>query len=248
MTKKLLYYLLCIHYVSPNFSTLKQASYVVKHSINRGGTLASVKEHGLLSLKELLRRKIETDISLQSIIEAEKYVITNHFDTIYFTITEFPPVKTPVANYFHSIAKTMGAHKRKKVGLEVNPNTAYVYNRQFRYSHNQQKYNDSKISLTDYLHKLQGATCMQSTCPGNHVVLFDPYNATPFYVCNTDPRLGKVDDYKTGNQKQSLEESYHWYWAEVIVETPCITADKLIFFEQPSLFIRIGNMIWGQQK
>lgn len=244
--KKVLCCLVLMQQTSTNLSVFKQTAVIVRHNLNKSGTLKSVQTNGLLSRKELLRRKIESDVSLQHLQQLEKRALPGHFDTIYFTVTDMPTIETPVANHFRSVAKKMQSHKRDCVGLAVDPTTTYVYNRQFRFINNQEKYNNSKISLATYLHNLQRAETMQTTCPANHIMIFDPYSAEPFYVHDTDHRIGKLSDYISENQRLCLEESFHWYWAEVIMETPCIPPNTLIFFEKPSLFTRIQNILQGR--
>jgi hypothetical protein len=70
--KKVLYCLFLVQHVLSTLPALKQASVVVRHGINAEGALKSVQKHGLLSFKELLRRGLRLDISINDIKEIEK--------------------------------------------------------------------------------------------------------------------------------------------------------------------------------
>lgn len=177
----------------------------VYHSIGRGGTIESVKKHGLLTRNELFRRSLSQDNPSQI-----RGVLPDQYDVIYFS----PELEKP--------------NDANIVGYLVDTNSTYVYNREYRFDSNQRKYLNSKVLLSTYLADKKLARQMQAAAPEGKTVIFDPRTSEPFYVNYSDKR------YYCGSRFIMDEDYaillYHLYIGEVIINKNCIPPEELIFF------------------
>lgn len=173
--KKTIYILQAI--VIANSLICRESNLVtVYHSIGRGGTIEQIKKHGLLSLKELLRRGLKSNVSSKDVEAMEKSLLADQYHVIYFD---------PV-NRHNDPSNT--------VAITVDPNKTYCYNREFRPDNNQEGYNRSRILLAIYLSNRRKAEEMWNNREPGQVVIFNPHTSDPFYVRADDKRYS--DDEK----------------------------------------------------
>ncbi len=187
----------------------------VYHSVSDDEALQRIRKHGLMNARELFRCGL-TDRDPSKIFE----LLNDGHDIISFQfLPEAPLPEAPC------------------VGFDVDPNTTYVYNRAYRWDNNLVKYNASKISLADYIMlKKQAAELSRKATQGQRVI-FDPYTAKPFYVSTKDKRYYDPDEssdwqlYITDPMLKPDTARHYLYLNEIIVPTPCIPPNQLIFAE-----------------
>lgn len=139
-------------------------------------------------------------------------MLPDQYDVIYFRWHPNPPV-----GY-------------ESVGLDVDPDKTYVRNSEFRADAEIVSYQDSTISLADYIARRKEAEKLNKSVAPGTVVIFDPYSAKPFCVPSTDERY--MSNYRQHNQ---LGPRHYAYLNEIVIHRPCIAAEELIFPEQDAL-------------
>ncbi|MFA6065751.1 MAG: hypothetical protein WC707_01060 [Candidatus Babeliaceae bacterium] len=142
---------------------------LVYHGIGRGGTLESIKQHGLLSLNELYKRGLTDKKPVSGSV-----VFPDQYDVIYFRYSPSYDVK------------------KDTVSMEVDLGATYVHNQEFRALCNSkywQQYKDSKISLSAFIANREKAEVMRKNKPQGCTVIFDPITSEPFYVTWGDARI-----------------------------------------------------------
>ena len=98
-----------------------------------GSTIESIKEHGLLSFNEAVRKGlITTDIDRYKCLPDQNDVI-----------------------FFMPITTDLVIDLRNCVGFKVDPEKTYVYNQECRVHSDQVSYNASRLLLQDYFKKLK---------------------------------------------------------------------------------------------
>jgi len=189
---------------NPMWESVPSGKVRVYHRIGRGGSLKSVREHGLLSYNELYKRGLSQEKPESS------GLLIGHYDVIY---AAWEP-KT-IANI-------------NSVGIDVDPATTYVYNREFRFDGCQGKYNGSKVLLATYIENRIKAEEMENRAKFGQAVIFDPYTSEPFYVSTSDKRYcDEEDEYSFGFG--ALQSRHYLYLNEIIFERDCIEPKELIF-------------------
>ena len=94
MSKKLRFFIILLHATGQLFAaeygdepSSKPKKVIVYHCIHRAGTIAGVREHGLLSHNELYKKGLASK-------EPGKKMMPGHHDLIYFTYMKTPPEGT----------------------------------------------------------------------------------------------------------------------------------------------------------
>lgn len=178
-----------------------KSKVLLLHIIRRGGNLESVRKHGLLTLNELYKRGLtDHDPSRNNGLMSDQH------DVIYFSYNT--DVHVDNANY---------------VQIEVDPDSTYVYNREFRYINKPHSYYSSKALLRTYIENKEKAEEMRRVAPLGKVVIFDPLTSMPFYVDSLDLRFSSQ-----GNDIDVVNSIY-LYLGEIIFHQKSIPPEELIF-------------------
>lgn len=187
-----------------------EKSVTIYHAFGHNGTMESVKQHGLLSFAEAVRKKLFTDPFLIN----RSGLLPDQNDNIYFD---------PIWRHSNTSENT--------VGYKVDPNTTYVYNREFRFDKDQGRYNSSRVLLAVYLANVAKAEEMKKTAPNGQVVIYNPFTSEPFYVNNNDRRYHDPNKHILSLESNwRLDYRHYLYLGEVIIKTPCINPANLIYF------------------
>jgi len=183
----------------------------IYHALGRHVTVKSIKEHGLLSYRELFKRRLTpTQVNPN---ELDQRLLSDSYDNIYFD-----PIWMMSSNT-----------SKNRVGYQVDPNTTYVYNQEFRADDNPHKYNSSRVLLATYLANVAKSKKMKKNAPAGQVVIFDPFTSEPFYVDVNDERNDDAELLYFDRNK--LQTRHYLYLAEITIKKPCIEPKNLIFFD-----------------
>jgi len=188
--------------------------HTVEKDVVPGAGLQDIRKHGLMTRNELLRRGLTE--------QTPSGPLSDQYNVIYFS---YDP-----------------EHRKdpeRTVGFDVNPETTYVANMEFRYDINRPRYNHSHILLSDYIKKRDKAEKLEKSAKPGQAVIHDPYTAEPFYVSVDDtryydPQSEQYFDY--GSVR--LEPRHYMYLNEITIAKPCIPADQLIFPEEDALRVK----------
>ncbi len=183
----------------------------VYHVIGRGGTLDSVRVHGLLTHNEAFKKGVTQQKPIpRNSLSGVPW--TDQSDLIYFKWEPSPP-------------KSM-----QSVGLDVDPNTTYVRNRELRGGrfNNIGGYQSSTTLLADYIARRKEGEELSKTLRPGQIIAYDPYTSKPFAVNGDDLRLESSLRY--------MPSAEHYYYPnEITFSVPCIPAKELIFPEEDAL-------------
>jgi hypothetical protein len=175
----------------------------VYHRISRGGSLTSVRQHGLLSYNELFKRGLSREKP------CARGLFFGHYDVIY---AAWAP--RPITDF-------------NSVGIDVDPTTTYVYNCEFRSDLNLGSYKRSKVLLATYIKNRIKAEEMRKNAVRGQVVIFDPYTSEPFYVSSDDKRHYDERE-RLSFGFGDLKSHHYMYLNEVIFDRDCIEPEELI--------------------
>lgn len=184
--------------------------------------IQSIKKHGLLTCRELVRRGLVTRVLKKG------WVMNDQYDVLYFKWLKQAPSK-----------------EEQYVGFDVDPDTTYVHNQEYRADNNVSKYNESKVKLSDYIARRKTADRLEEYRPKHQVVVFRPLTAQPFYM-DADYKsfyaaygetyyYGPKQHPFTKSDVQYDQERHYLYPNEIIVPASSIPADQLVFVEQDAM-------------
>lgn len=182
--------------------TTKPANVIIWHEIGRNGTLDKIRELGLCSYNELYRQRLieyKSDIGMRS----------DHYDSIYFDPQEKPLIENCV-------------------GLVVDPIKTVVCNREFRPGYDK-RYNQSCIFLYQFLAHQERAKQMKKEANPSEAVIYDPFSGKPFYVNKSDKRFYDSNKKTLLSMAEGLSPIHYRYLPEVVIRTPRIPPEQLIF-------------------
>ncbi len=140
----------------------------VYHFPGRGASVDDLLADGIKSARQLIKEGKIEDYS-------GSCMQPDHLDNIYF---QWIPSKDdfPTGWIFDWIRDEM--EKRGYLSIGVNPETTFVYNREFRAKGNPAKYSSSRMTLSNFIKKIEVARELLKENDSSNVFL-DPISAQP---------------------------------------------------------------------
>ncbi|NET71559.1 MAG: hypothetical protein F6K62_11690 [Sphaerospermopsis sp. SIO1G2] len=185
----------------PDVSETTSDMVTIYHGIGKDADLDAIRATGLKSRKKL----------------AEEGVMQLPSDGSYFT-------NQPQYIYFQDMTDDkLARQNRGFASVSVDPDTTYVFNREFRVPHGQESnskmldsYARSGITLRQHLANQEAAKQMKEDLPPGQMVIHDPYSGSPIAVSADDERVSN---------------SRYMYLSDILVEAAVIPKEKLTFHE-----------------
>lgn len=141
----------------------------IYHIPGRGASVDDLLAGGIKSREQLIKEgKLEP-------LYDPRCLFDDHLSTIYFQW--FPPhLET-------------NKEECNLVSIEVDPETTYVHNREFRANNDRPQYDASRMSLSDYIAQHEKTKVMRGSVKPGQRIVWNPITAEPIIVSDDDKRV-----------------------------------------------------------